>query len=125
MRNIRKAISAGISILGAVLVFLAILLPSISMDLGRQIPVVLLGLLLIEAGVWKLTERFLPNGRRFLALRAEVEHFLVLIRSLNARAVELRIMGTDEAHTAFQKTLTELHSSVDRMAEVAGQEADT
>jgi hypothetical protein len=124
VRKIRKTVSAGVSILGAILVFLAILIPSISVDLGRQIPVVLLGLLLIEGGVWKLTEKILPDERKYLALRAEVDGFMVLMRALNARAVELKIMGTDEAHTAFQTTLAELHASVDRMAEVAGEEAE-
>ncbi|MFC1660171.1 hypothetical protein ACFL3S_01720 [Gemmatimonadota bacterium] len=124
MRNLRKTVSAGISVLGAVLVFLAILLPSLSVDLGRQIPVVLLGLLLIEAGVWKLTERILPDHRRFHALRAEVDEFMTLMRTLNSRAVELKILGSDESHTAFQQSLEALHGSVDRMAEVAGRESE-
>ena len=125
MRKIRKPVSASVSVLGAGLVFLAILLPSISVDLSRQIPLVLLGLLLIEGGVWKLTEKILPNERRFLALRAEVDGFLTLMRALNARAVELKIIGSNEAHTAFQETLSELHASVDRMAQVAGEETDS
>jgi hypothetical protein len=118
----RKAVSVGISILGAALVFLAIILPQLSGDVGRQVLVALLGILLIEAGVWKLAERVLPTQRKYHALRAEVTRFLELTKSLNARALEVKAIGSDEAHAAMQEDLQALHATVDRMAEVAGQE---
>ena len=122
MRNLRRTVSASISVLGAVLIFLAILLPDLSVDLTRQIPVVLVGLLLIEAGVWKLTQKILPSTRKYLALRAEVDLFMAQMRALNARAIQLKSNGSDEDHAAFQESLETLHASVDRMAEVAGKE---
>jgi hypothetical protein len=120
----RKAVSVGISILGAALVFLAIILPPLSVNLGRQVLVALLGILLIEAGVWKLAERVLPTQRRYHALRAEVARFLELTRSLNARAVEVRAVGSDDVHAALEEDLQALHATVERMAEVAGKEGE-
>jgi type II secretory pathway component PulM len=84
--------------------------------------VVLLGLLLIEAGVWRLTQRILPSTRKYLALRAEVDLFMKEMRGLNALAVRLKTSGATEIQTAIQESLNALHASVDRMAEVAGEE---
>jgi len=122
LRNFRKILAVGLPILGTVLVFLAILVPTISLDLRLQIGVVLLGLLLIEAGVWRLTAKVLPNQRKYLALRAEVDAFIDRIRVLNAHGVKLRAEETESARAAFQGTLDTLHAAVDQMAEVAGLE---
>lgn len=121
MRKLRKFLAMGLPILGTILVFAAILVPSIALNLQLQIVVVLIGLLIIEAGVWRLTAKILPNERKFLALRAEVDGFIDRIRVLNAHGVNLRREDTDTAREAFRETLDALHAAVDRMAEVAGR----
>lgn len=122
MRNLRKTLAIGLPVLGTILVFVAILMPSIALNLRLQILVVLVGLLVIEAGVWRLTARILPNERRFLALRSEVNSFIDRIRVLNAYGVNLRKSDSDATREAFKETVDALHSAVDRMAEVAGRE---
>lgn len=122
MRHLRKAISVGFPILGMVLVFTAILVPTISLNLQLQIIVVLVGLLILEAGVWRLTEKILPNERKYTALREEVDAFIDRIRVLNAQGGKLRAEETVAELEAFQNTISALHESVDRMAELAGRE---
>jgi len=105
-----------------VLVFTAILVPTISLNLQLQIIVVLVGLLILEAGVWRLTEKILPNERKYTALREEVDAFIDRIRVLNAQGGKLRAEETVAELEAFQNTISALHESVDRMAELAGRE---
>jgi len=113
----------GLPILGVVLVFAAILVPTISLNLRLQIAVVVLGLLAIEAGVWKLTARILPNERKYIALREEVDEFIALVRTLNRQAVEGGVRPEDGTPPAdLAETLRRMHASVDRMAELAGEE---
>ena len=122
MRHLRKILAAGLPILGTVIVFSALLVPSISFTLRLQVFVALLGLLLIFSGVWRLTARVLPNERKYLILRREVENFLGLIRTLNAQAVRLGREETETAKDHYRETIDALHTAVDRMAEVAGRE---
>jgi len=121
MRRLRKSVAAGLSILGIILVFAAILLPSLSLSLQLQIAVALVGILALEAGVWNLPSRILPDERRNEALRAEVDTFVGLVRVLNRQALEAE-EGTDTGPgPAFRETLAALHSSVDRMGAAAGR----
>lgn len=122
MRKLRKSLAIGLPVFGTILVFLAILLPAVSLNLRLQVLIVLVGLLIIEAGVWRLTARILPNERKYLALRAEVNAFVERVRVLNANGVRLRAEETESARDAFHETLDALHSAVDRMARVAGRE---
>lgn len=124
MRNLRKTMAIALPILGTALVFAAILVPALATNLQLQIAVVLVGILIIEAGVWKLTAKILPNERKYLALRAEVDSFISRIRTLNAQGMRLRENDTEENREALRETVAALHESVDRMAEVAGREAE-
>ena len=56
-----------------------------------------------------------------MALRAEGDHFLGLIRILNQAAVG-RDKG-EENDTRFRSTRAEMHTSVERMGELAGKDA--
>ncbi len=123
MRTIRKAVELGTPILGMVTVFAAVLLiPPANLQI--QLVTVLVGVLMIEAGVWGLTSPFLPNERQFLFLREEVDDFIDLVRQLNKAAVDRRSSreSTDEAEEAFEATLADLHTSVRRMGQLAGVE---
>lgn len=124
MRTLRKFIELGTPILGMVIVFAAVLLvPPANLQL--QLVIVLVGVLLIEAGVWGLTTPLLPNERQFLPLREEVDDFIDIVRQLNDAAVERRSLdhGTESADGAFEEALAALHSSVRTMGRLAGMEA--
>ncbi len=123
MRTIRKAVELGTPIVGMITVFAAVLLIPPA-NLQVQLVTVLIGVLLIEAGVWGLTNPFLPNERQFLSLREEVEDFIDLVRLLNKAAVDRRIHteNAEDANGTFEEALADLHSSVRRMGQLAGVE---
>jgi hypothetical protein len=122
LRKLRKILALGFTLLGTVLVFLAILVPAISLHLQLQVLVVLVGLLIIEAGVWRLTSAVLPEERKYAALRTEVNAFVERVRLLNAHGVKLQTRDDELTREDFRETLNALHDAVDRIAEVAGRE---
>ncbi len=122
MRKIRRLIELGLPIIGMVVVFGAILLPTINLDLQLQVVIALVGILMIEAGVWKLTSPFLPSERKYIALRGEVDRFIDLVRQLNS-AVMKSGSESGESSSAVLETLDSMHASVEKMGSLAGREA--
>ncbi|MBI4539530.1 MAG: hypothetical protein HY704_08485 [Gemmatimonadetes bacterium] len=118
MRTLRKLVDVGLPIVGMVIVFAGVLLLT---NLTVQVLVVLAGVLAIEAGVWQLTNPLLPNERRYLALRAEADRFIGLVREMNAAAVALHDRATPEARGEFERVRAQMLNSIDRMAAVAGR----
>jgi hypothetical protein len=103
------------------IIFLSVLFGSDSLQL--QVISVLFGILILEAGVWGLASRLLPDERRYLDLREEVDHFVGLIPELNASAVaSLDREGSKEDEKRFQEVLEQLHACVRRMGEVAAKD---
>lgn len=112
MRRIRDLVERGLAVLGVVIV----LVPVITLaDSLWQIVAVVVGLLLIEAGVWNLARPLLPEDRRYGALRDAVDRFLEDVRKLNERAVEGDRNGVDDVRVR-------LRDRVDEIVEAAGQE---
>ena len=120
MIRFRSLIDGSLAIIGTITVFLAVVLIS-DVNLQTRIMTVLVGVLMIQAGVWKLTSPFLWNDRKYPELREEVEGFIVRVRSLNDAAVDARDAGTDEPRGRFHGIRDAMHESVDRMAELAGK----
>lgn len=120
MRRIRNALQLALPVLGMVVVFGGILMVPPT-NLRLQLMVVLAGVLILEAGVWGLTDRILPSERQYGALREEGDRFIGLIRKLNVAAVS-RNGGTAGGEATFQDALSVMHGSVDLMGEVAGEE---
>ncbi len=121
MRKIRQLIELGLPIVGMIVVFGAILLPTINLDLQLQVVIALVGILMIEAGVWKLTSPFLPSERKYIALRGEVDRFIDLVRRLNVAALE---SGGESGGPSLdlQEALDAMHASVEKMGALAGRE---
>ena len=119
MRWLRKTFDVGLPIVGMFLVFLAALGVE---DIQLRIILILIGLLLIEVGVWKLANPLYPNERRFNHLRTEVDQFITLARELNATALKARTTRSDTLENRMDAILASMRRSVDRMAEVAGKE---
>lgn len=113
-----RILNAGLPIVGMLVVFGAVLFVD---DRQTLILVVLLGILLIEAGVWKLSNPFLPTERRFNELRLEVDQFMELVRELNTAGIEARKDDDAAAWARFENTLATMHASVERMAAAAGR----
>ena len=66
----------------------------------------------------------MPTGRRYLALRAESDLFLQLVRQLNTAALAVKQNGSGAHEHAFQEVRNAMRQSVERMAEVAGKTND-
>ncbi len=124
MRKIRRLIELGLPIIGMVVVFGAILLPTINLDLQLQVVIALVGILMIEAGVWKLTSPFLPSERKYIALRGEVDRFIDLVRQLNSAVMKSGSESGEsgESSSAVLETLDSMHASVEKMGTLAGRE---
>ena len=117
-RKIRRVLEVALPVLGMGIIFGSVLYDPGSLQL--QVLLVLLGILILEAGVWGLANRLLPDERRYIALREEVEHFIVLVPQLNAATVAKNAGTEDDAR--YRDTLQQMHASVKRMGEVAGQD---
>ncbi len=116
-RKIRRVFDALLPLVGMGIIFSSALFGSPG-SLQAQVIMLLVGVLVLEAGVWGLTGSILPNERHYPLLRDETDRFLGLVRALNAAAVE-RDEGEGGAH--FEESLAEIRASVDRTAKAAGK----
>ncbi len=118
MRTFRKIVEAGLPLVGTAVVLAAVLfLPD---NLLLQLVVVVAGILLVEAGVWRLTNPFLPNERRNDELRREVDDFLERVRELDREADAAEADVSEDAGRRLDAIRAEMHDSVDRMGRLAG-----
>lgn len=93
-----------------------VLVPVVLADVTRlEVATVVVGLLMIEAGVWGLANRILPDDRTYCHLREEVDRFLEDVRQLNESAVA----GDEEG---IERERERLRSRVDVIVEAAGEE---
>jgi hypothetical protein len=92
---------------------------------GSSLPVqlflVVAGLMLTEAGLWRLADPILPDERKYLALRSETDHFMALVRQLNTAALALDEGDERGSRFAIDEVQTEMHRSIDRMVNFAGK----
>jgi hypothetical protein len=120
MTSIRRSVDKALPILGIVIVLGAVLFLWCG-NLYTQLAVVMIGIFLIEAGIWQLAHPLLPSVRRYRALRKEVDDFIQLVRRLNAAAL-LRESGDAGGADAIASVKGEMMDSVERMIEYAGKE---
>lgn len=118
-RNIRRSLDIALTGLGIGIIFSAVILGG-SMDIRAQLPMALVGVLIMEAGVWRLSAKLFPSERRYSRLREEGDRMMKLIRELNAAAIA-KDTGAEDARR-FQATLQDMHDSVVRMSELAALE---
>ncbi len=117
-RNIKRQFDIGLTGLGIAIIFSAVVLGG-SLEIEAQLPLALLGVLLMEAGVWGLSSKLFPNERRYTSLREEGDHMIALIRELNHAAIA-KSTGQEDAKR-FQATLEKMHDSVVKMSELAAK----
>ena len=117
-RTTRKYLELAFPLVGSFLIFTAILTVRGAL---LQILIAVLGLLLFESGILKLTQAFLPNERQYQALRREVDYFIVLVRRLNAAALGLKEVDNEATRTAFAAIQQRMRESYDRMGQLAGK----
>jgi hypothetical protein len=116
MRKIRGSFHLALTIAGTVLIIYAVMAVEGMYD---RMLVVALGLVLIEAGIWRMTQSLFPNDRNFRPLRKETDFFITLVRRLNRAAVNAQ-RGSGSAVHDLAQVHDEMHHSVDRMFRIAG-----
>jgi hypothetical protein len=121
VRKLRRILHLIVPAVGMALVIGAVLFGE---SIAVQMFLVVAGLLLTEAGLWRLADPFLPDERKYLALRAETDHFMALVRQLNTAAVALDRGEERGPQFALDEVRTEMHRSIDRMVNFAGRTAD-
>ena len=119
MKTLRKFIDIAVPLTGVAVILGAVLF--LRSDLRVQIAVVGFGMLLIEVGVWKIPHQLLGTGRKYLALRSEVDQFLGLVRQLNSAAIALRTDDSPQNRQTLQDVPQAMHEAVQRMVHVAGK----
>jgi hypothetical protein len=78
-----------------------------------QVAVVILGVVMIYMGKWRMVSHLLPDRRIYTPLRGEVDEFMELVRKLN----DERARGD---FTAAFETGAELRETVERIVAAAG-----
>lgn len=121
MRKARRFLHLLVPGIGVALVIGAVVLAD---SLAIQLFLVVGGLLLTVAGIRRFAEPLLPDDRKYLALRAETEHFMTLVRQLNTVSVEMESDPRGSPRFALEEVRMEIHRSIERMAEFAGKTAD-
>jgi hypothetical protein len=105
-----------LALIGMAIIFIGVVT---SDDPQTQLALIIVGILLIQGGVWTLAHRLAGPRREYLKLRSEVTDFLGLVRHLNEASVEAA--ATDVESAERQRILQEMHARVDRMGAAAGQ----
>ena len=118
LRILRQSCDTGLPILGVVVILSAVLFMP---EFRGQVAIVVLGILLLEAGVWKLAHHVLPSERQYHALRDETEGFITLVRQLNAAALMVKVHDSPTHRQAFEDVRQAMHQTVDRLCAVAGR----
>lgn len=121
MRKLRRMLHLLVPAMGMALVIGAVLFGE---PLAVQLFLVVAGLLMTEAGLWRLADPVLPDERKYMALRTETDHFIALVRQLNTAALGIAEGGDRGSRFALDEIQTEMHRSVDRMINFAGQTED-
>lgn len=116
MRRIRGSFHLALTLGGTLLIAYAVMYVDGMYD---RMLVVALGLVLIEAGIWRVTQSLFPNDRNFRPLRKETDYFITLVRRLNRAAVNAQ-RGSGSAVHDLNQVHDEMHHSVDRMLRIAG-----
>lgn len=118
MRKLRRSLHMLVPAMGMALVIGAVLFGE---PLAVQLFLVVAGLLMTEAGLWRLADPVLPDERKYLALRKESDHFITLVRQLNTAALAMADGDDRGSRFALDEVQTEMHRSVDRMVHFAGK----
>lgn len=118
-KRIRRSLDMILTAIGVVVIFAAVIMNA-ALTVKMQLPIVLFGVLLLEAGVWGLSSKMFLNQRHYIKLRAEGDNIIELIRELNSSALARNSGAEDDQR--FQSTLDKMHNSVNRMSVLASED---
>lgn len=116
MRRIRSAFHIALTLAGILVVLYAV--TEVTESYERML-FAALGLVLVQAGIWRVTQSIFPDERNFGPLRRETDYFITLVRKLNRTALRAQ-RGVEGADEDLDQVHAEMHHSVDRMRRLAG-----
>ncbi len=119
MRALQNVINIGLPFFGVGIILSAMV--TMGEFPWSQVALVVLGVVLIQLGVWRAAHRLMPRGRQYLSLRAEVDVFLGFIRQLNTAALMLKEDDSPANRLGFEIVQGRMRQAVTRMAELAGK----
>ena len=117
MRSIRRFSQFLLTALGAAIVVYAVYQVD---PLRERVLYAVLGLVIMEIGIWQVTGFLFPNERSYQPLRKETDYFLKLVRRMNRAAVAAQ-KGSANAISEMDRVQQEMYHSIDRMRRLAGQ----
>jgi hypothetical protein len=121
MRGIRRFTQLLLTVLGGLIVLYAVM----RVDAFRERALItILGLLIMEVGIWQVASFLFPNHREYKPLRKETDYFLRLVRRLNRAAVAAQ-QGSTNAIDEMDRVEEEMHHSIGRMRRLAGLTDET
>ena len=109
MRRLRQVVDRIVVYGGVIVVLSAIVVAEPS---RAQVVLVLLGLLLVQLGIWRIASRALPGTRTNQRLRDEVDQFLASVR-------ELYRLANDNQSANFNTLADGLRGQADDIIEAA------
>ena len=109
MRKLRQIIDRFVVYGGVVVVLSAIVVQDTT---RAQVVLVLLGLILVQLGIWRIASRVLPSTRTNQRLRDEVDQFLASIR-------ELYRLANDNQRANFDTLAEGMRGQADGIIEAA------
>ncbi|HUG39584.1 MAG TPA: hypothetical protein VMM12_03825 [Longimicrobiales bacterium] len=115
--RVARVLDSGLPVLGVAIVMSAVMWGG-----GGWGPIwmAVTGLLLVEAGVWRLGSRVM-HERRYMPLRREVQRFTGLARDLHHATAAVRAEDTPASREVREAALAAMRSSLDRIVAVAGK----
>ena len=115
--RIARILDSGLPTLGVAVVLAAVLLGGGG---WTAIWLAVTGLLMVEAGVWRLGSRMV-HERRYRPLRREVERFVDLARELHHATAAVDGTNDEAARQRLELAVSSLRGSLDRMVAVAAK----
>ena len=109
MRGLRQVVDRIVVYGGVIVVLSAIVVVETS---GAQVVLVLVGLLLVQLGIWRIASRVLPGTRTNQRLRDEVDQFLAAVK-------ELYRLANDNQSANFNTLAEGLRGQTDGVIEAA------
>jgi len=109
MRRLRQVVDRIVVYGGVIVVLSAIVVVETS---GAQVVLVLVGLLLVQLGIWRIASRVLPGTRTNQRLRDEVDQFLAAVK-------ELYRLANDNQSANFNTLAEGLRGQTDGVIEAA------
>lgn len=118
--RVARVLDSGLPTLGVAVVLSAVMLGGGGWG---AIWLAVLGLLMVEAGVWRLGSRIV-HERRYRPLRREVDRFIGLARELHHASAAVDSRGDEDARQRLDGAVASLRKSLDRMVQVAAKTED-